>query len=43
MAGQPLGLNSNQGDVAWVVRFVAVLTIKKKKKARAGTFILLIG
>ena len=47
MTGQPLGLNSNQEDVAWVVIFVAVLTKKKKekekkRKTRAGTFILLI-
>lgn len=42
MTGQPLGLNSNQGDVAWVVPFMVVLT-KKKKKSKAGTFILLIG
>lgn len=34
MTGQPLGLNSNQGDVAWVVPFMVVLTKKKKKKAR---------
>lgn len=38
MTGQPLGLNSNQGDVAWIVPFVAVLTIKKKKKSKSRNF-----